>query len=88
MRGPNAEVGEIGREVDGDEGELEPADEKAGDEELIAAVTEGFAERRDDALVGLPRPTATAIGLPRMTIARKGTRSAMSAMTRSAVRHP
>ena len=58
----------------GDEGDLEAADEEAGDEELIGAVAEGLAERLDDALVGLAAArSATAFGLPRMTIARNGT---------------
>ena len=39
----DADVGEIGRQVDGDEGDLEAADEEAGDEELVGAVAEGLA---------------------------------------------
>ena len=39
--------------MDGDEGELEAADEEAGDEELIGAVPERLAECLGDALIGL-----------------------------------
>ena len=51
----DADIGEIGRQVHGDEGDLEAADEEAGDQQPVGAVAEGLAERLEDA-TGPARP--------------------------------
>ena len=44
------EIAQIGGHVRGDEGEMEAAGEEADDEQVVAAVTESFAQRLRDRL--------------------------------------
>ena len=85
----DADVVEIGRQVDGDEGDLEAADEEAGDEQLVGAVAEGLAERLEDRLVLLARRDRRRLRLAADDEREdSGMRSTIAAMTMSAVCQP